>query len=248
MTHSTVLFAYNKSVSAFTIRSCVTRHVLRTSTFFSKTSVDMPCKEEEMPFYCLGVNVAKQIGGQTHLKSILNDNEIEKVVMGFSESLRGISSQDGKIVLSKYGKKINNIIETRLKGLIERVKEDGKDFINKFLECNKDAVKTDSGMVYCCRHEGKGIKPKVKNTVEVHYHGTLMDGTVFDSSVQSGRTVSFPLGGVIKGWQEGLPMMNNGGKATLIIPSDLAYGDYGSGGTVPPGATLKFEIEMFTVS
>ena len=96
--------------------------------------------------------------------------------------------------------------------------------------------------------EGTGASPSTSNTVEVHYHGTLTDGTVFDSSVERGQTIVFPLGGVIKGWQEGLKLMKEGGKATLVIPSDLAYGDSGSGDVIPPGATLKFEVELFKVS
>ena len=86
------------------------------------------------------------------------------------------------------------------------------------------------------------------STVEVHYHGTLTDGTVFDSSVDRGQTISFPLGGVIKGWQEGLQLMKEGGKATLICPPDLAYGEAGSGDVIPPGATLQFEVELFKVN
>ncbi|EED91665.1 predicted protein [Thalassiosira pseudonana CCMP1335] len=96
--------------------------------------------------------------------------------------------------------------------------------------------------------EGTGASPTVSDTVEVHYHGTLTDGTVFDSSVDRGATIKFGLGQVIKGWQEGLAMMKEGGKATLVIPSELAYGDNGSGGAVPPGATLKFEVELFKVN
>lgn len=132
--------------------------------------------------------------------------------------------------------------------MVDRIKEEGEEFINGFLDCNDDAVKTESGMVYYSMKEGDGASPDVSNTVEVHYHGTLIDGTVFDSSVERGQTISFPLGGVIKGWQEGLAMMKEGGKATLIIPSDLAYGDAGSGDTIPPGATLKFEVELFKVN
>jgi len=96
--------------------------------------------------------------------------------------------------------------------------------------------------------EGDGASPTLQSTVEVHYHGTLTDGTVFDSSVERGQTISFPLGGVIKGWQEGLQLMKEGGKATLICPSDIAYGDAGSGEVIPPGATLKFEVELFKVN
>lgn len=76
----------------------------------------------------------------------------------------------------------------------------------------------------------------------------MIDGTVFDSSVDRGQTITFPLGNVIKGWQEGLAMMKEGGKATLVIPSDLAYGDAGTGDSIPGGATLKFEVELFKVN
>jgi FKBP-type peptidyl-prolyl cis-trans isomerase len=86
---------------------------------------------------------------------------------------------------------------------------------------------------------GTGASPELTSTVEVHYHGTLTDGSVFDSSVDRGQTISFPLNGVIKGWQEGVALMKEGGKATLVVPSDLAYGDEGSGEVIPPGATLK---------
>jgi len=151
-------------------------------------------------------------------------------------------------VLSTYGPKLNQILQDRSAGLVDRVKKDGEEFIQNFLDCNDDAKKTESGLVYCSMKEGTGKTPSASSTVEVHYHGTLTDGTVFDSSVERGQTISFPLGGVIKGWQEGLKLMKEGGKATLVIPSDLAYGDSGSGDVIPPGATLKFEVELFKVS
>ena len=108
------------------------------------------------------------------------------------------------------------------------------------MDCNPEATKTDSGLVYLPMKEGDGKSPTLDNTVEVHYHGTLPDGTVFDSSVDRGQTISFSLGAVIRGWQEGLQLMKEGGKATIVCPSDIAYGDQGSGDVIPPRATLKF--------
>merc|ERR1712071_120556 len=142
----------------------------------------------------------------------------------------------------------NEVLSSRQENIFERTKKAGEDFIENFMDCNEEAAKTDSGLVYYCMKEGDGKSPLVEDEVEVHYHGTLTDGTVFDSSVDRGSTIKFKLGQVIKGWQEGLAMMKEGGKATLVIPPELAYGDAGSGGAVPPGATLKFEVELFKVN
>jgi FKBP-type peptidyl-prolyl cis-trans isomerase len=208
----------------------------------------MPYGDDKMPFYALGTNLAIQVGGQGNLKTLLEDDELEIVLEAFSDSLRGTSTVDARAVLMKYGPNLNKLLQERTANIVERVKKDGQEFIDNFLDCNEEAVKTDSGLVYYPMVEGTGNQPTTSNTVEVHYHGTLTDGTVFDSSVDRGQTISFPLSGVIRGWQEGLGMMKEGGKATLVIPSDLAYGDQGSGDVIPPGATLKFEVELFKVS
>jgi len=208
----------------------------------------MPKSEEEMPFYALGTNLALQVGGQGNLKTLLDDKELEIVLEAFGDTLRGTTPQDPRVVLATYGQQLNKILQERQDRVIDRVKADGEEFLKNFLECNDDARTTESGLVYCEMTRGDGKSPSLTSTVEVHYHGTLTDGTVFDSSVERGQTISFPLNGVIKGWQEGLQMMKEGGKAALVIPSDLAYGDTGSGETIPPGATLKFEVELFKVS
>jgi len=123
----------------------------------------------------------------------------------------------------------------------------GVDYIAEFLDCNDEAIVTESGLVYFPMEEGSGAQPTVADTVEVHYHGTFISGEVVDSSVDRGQTMTFPLGNVIKGWQEGLAMMREGGKATLVIPSDLAYGEVGVGDIIQPGAMLKFEVELIKV-
>lgn len=240
-----------RSAQAFTpliqTRCFQGKHVSSAVRGLASSKIPMPYDDEKMPFYALGTNIALQIGGQGNFKTLLDENEIEIVLEAFCENVRGTSAVDARDILTTYGPSLNKILQERSSRLIDRVKKDGEEFIANFLDCNEEAIKTDSGLVYYEMTKGDGEKPTLKSTVEVHYHGTLTDGTVFDSSVDRGQTISFPLGGVIKGWQEGLQMMNKGGKATLVIPGDLAYGDAGSGDAIPPGATLKFEVELFDV-
>lgn len=118
-----------------------------------------------------------------------------------------------------------------------------------FLDANRarpGVVVTPSGLQYEVLRAGTGAKPTSDQTVEVHYHGTLTDGTVFDSSVERGETISFPVTGVIPGWVEALQLMPVGSKWRLVIPSDLAYGPDGSD-PIPPGATLIFEVELIGI-
>lgn len=120
---------------------------------------------------------------------------------------------------------------------------------NAFLAENRaraGVVVTDSGLQYEVMREGAGAKPTSDQTVEVHYHGTLTDGTVFDSSVQRGETVSFPVTGVIAGWVEALQLMTVGSKWKLFIPASLGYGDRGQG-PIPPGSVLVFEVELVAI-
>ena len=119
-----------------------------------------------------------------------------------------------------------------------------------FLAANKkkDGVKaTESGLQYEVIKEGKGAKPKATDTVKVHYHGTLIDGTVFDSSVEREEPAQFPVNRVIKGWTEALQLMQVGDKYRLVIPSDLAYGESGAGGDIGPNAVLVFEVELLDI-
>lgn len=107
-------------------------------------------------------------------------------------------------------------------------------------------VSLPSGMQYEILTEGKGEKPKLHNTVTCHYHGTLINGTVFDSSVQRGRPASFPVNAVIKGWIEALQLMPEGSKWRLFIPPNLAYGDRQVSAVIGPNSTLVFEVELIS--
>ena len=109
-------------------------------------------------------------------------------------------------------------------------------------------ITTESGLQYEVIKEGSGSQPKLTDKVSVHYHGTLIDGTVFDSSVKRGTPASFPVSGVIAGWTEALQLMHVGDKWKLTIPSELAYGDRGAGELIGPNAALIFEVELLQIN
>jgi len=122
----------------------------------------------------------------------------------------------------------------------------GKDFLAE--NAKKEGVVTlESGLQYEIMTEGNGDKPAATDQVECHYHGTLIDGTVFDSSVQRGEPATFPVNGVIQGWVEALQLMPVGSKWRLFIPSDLAYGERGAGQQIGPHTTLIFEVELLAI-
>ena len=107
--------------------------------------------------------------------------------------------------------------------------------------------KTASGLQYLIVNPGEGRSPKATDTVKVNYRGTLLDGTEFDSSYKRNEPIEFPLNGVIKGWTEGLQLIKEGGKITLFIPSNLAYGPRGAGGAIGPDETLIFDVELLKI-
>jgi len=119
-----------------------------------------------------------------------------------------------------------------------------------FLDGNKakSGIKsTDSGLQYEVLVAGSGPKPKAEDTVKVNYEGKLLDGSVFDSSIARNEPATFPLSGVIRGWTEGVQLMNVGGKYRFFVPSDLAYGEQGAGDSIAPNAVLVFEIELLSI-
>ena len=129
--------------------------------------------------------------------------------------------------------------------------KDNKTLGREFMEQNAkndSVVQTQSGLQYMVLKEGTGAKPGAEDTVTVHYTGKLLDGTVFDSSVERGEPTSFPLNAVIPGWTEGLQLMSEGAKYRLFIPSELAYGSKGAGDQILPNATLIFDVELIKVT
>ena len=128
--------------------------------------------------------------------------------------------------------------------------ETNKSAGQKFLAANKEKAGVKilpSGVQYKIIKPGTGASPKASDTVEVNYRGTLIDGTEFDSSYSRGQPASFPVNGVIKGWQEALQVMKEGAHWQIVVPSELAYGENGAGGAIGPNATLIFEVELLKI-
>lgn len=148
--------------------------------------------------------------------------------------------------MRRFQEAIENAGKAALADAAKKNREAGKEFL---AENGKKAgvVTTSSGLQYVILKEGEGKKPSRQDTVRVHYTGSLLDGQVFDSSVQRGTPAEFGLSQVIAGWTEGLALMKEGAKYRFFIPDDLAYGERGAGNAIPPGATLVFEVELLKV-
>jgi len=172
----------------------------------------------------------------------LSPAELELVKRGMSDAAAGKPAEK----LEDWDPRIDDLAEARQAKAAEQAKVAAKAYVDKLMS-TPGSVKTPSGLIYRQTTAGTGPSPKATDSVKVHYRGTLIDGTEFDSSYKRNQPATFPLGGVIRCWTEGLQLMNVGGKGTLVCPSDLAYGDRGRPG-IPGGATLVFEIELLEIS
>ena len=130
--------------------------------------------------------------------------------------------------------------------MIENAKQMGTDFREEFAK-QDSAKSTGSGLLYIVLEKGDGVKPTLDSSVTVHYRGTLVDGSEFDSSYSRNEPTTFGLASIIPGWQEALQLMSVGAKWQLVIPPELAYGDRGAPPAIPPSATLVFEIELLSI-
>ena len=194
-------------------------------------------------FHALGVSMAKQTGSQ--LKTVLQGNEMKDFLEGFSASMMDImSDEDQTKLLADHGESLNTEMTARMEAMEEKAIKAQKEFMDKYLLANPRAKQTQSGLIFNHIIVGTGKSPAPDSKVTCHYKGTLVDGTVFDDSNARGQPLDIGLNQVIKGWQEGMLMMNEGGKAELIIPSDLGYGPRGSPPVIPADAVLKFEVEL----
>jgi FKBP-type peptidyl-prolyl cis-trans isomerase FkpA len=194
--------------------------------------------DKDKTIYALGAML-----GQRAVQPLrLNEAELEVLLKGLSSTAQG---GEPDFSLEEYGPKFEALMQERAAAGAAEEKEKSAGFLNDAAG-EEGAVQTASGLVIRTLQPGDGPSPAATDVVRVHYHGTLTDGTVFDSSRERGEPAVFPLNQVIPCWTEGLQKMKVGEKAQLVCPSDIAYGDAGYSG-IPGGATLVFEVELLGI-
>lgn len=191
---------------------------------------------QDSTLYAIGHGLAQQY----QMKGMFEAGEADIIALGIKDAIEG-----KELDLQAHVQQMNELMVARRERVMEAAKVEAQAFLDA-AAAEPGAVKTESGLVYLETQAGSGKSPTLSDSITVHYHGTLEDGTVFDSSVERGEPITFGLGMVIPGWQEGLQLMKEGGKAKLTIPGDLAYGPRGQG-SIPPNATLVFDVELISV-
>ncbi|MGL1885003.1 MAG: FKBP-type peptidyl-prolyl cis-trans isomerase [Reichenbachiella sp.] len=199
-------------------------------------------KTEDQQFsYGLGQSVGQNFKNEGFEKVL----DLDAFIGGLSDAFAGNSELTGEEINAIIQKKVSGLKE----GQFKEVKGDGIAFLKE--NSTKDGITTlESGLQYQIVESGdaNGAKPEASSTVTTHYTGQLIDGKVFDSSVQRGEPSSFPVNGVIAGWTEALQLMVPGDKWKLFIPFELAYGERGAGQDIPPFAALIFDIELISIA
>jgi FKBP-type peptidyl-prolyl cis-trans isomerase FkpA len=191
--------------------------------------------DDQKTLYTLGLLLGRNIK-----VFALTPEELAIVKAGLGDAVT-----DGKpqVDLDVYGPKVDELAQKRSAAGSDEAKKKGQEFADQVAK-EKDATKTASGIVIRTITSGAGASPTAEDTVKVHYEGKLIDGTVFDSSIKTGQPVEFPLKNVVPCWTEALQKMKKGEKSQVVCPSTLAYGERGAPPSIPPGATLSFEVEL----
>ena len=218
-----------------------------SGTIVSASSAQDDKKPEtlmEKVSYSIGLRIGKNFAGdgvEADLKWLT-----EGIKHGLAEAEPLLTEKESRDAMVQFQKDLQEKQMAKAEADAKKNKAEGEAFLKANKE--KEGVKaTDSGLQYKILQEGDGESPKETDTVKVHYHGTLLDGTVFDSSVERGEPAQFPVNRVIAGWTEALQLMKVGDKYRLFIPSSLAYKERGAGGDIGPNATLIFDVELLEI-
>ena len=228
-------------IKATPLKAVATKPVTTTKAAVSKTATPVSVvlkTTKDSASYALGFRVAQSMKGQG-----LQDINMALFDKGFSAGVIAKSIIPDSLLDVCIKKYQDNMSQEK----ITFNKAVGKAFLEGNAK-KPGVVSMTNGMQYEVMVAGtESVKPTLSNKVKCHYHGTLIDGSIFDSSVQRGEPISFPLNGVIKGWQDAVQLMTVGSKWKLFIPSDLAYGDRSAGPFIGPGMTLIFEVELLGI-
>ena len=228
-------------LSKITTKILIATAILSLLTVGSAVA-EMPdgATEDQQALYALGVAISKQVAGFS-----LSAEELNMVITGLKD---GHAGNEGDINLQELMGKLNQLAKTRAEAASKVEREAATAFLTKKGDeaKAKGGEVTSSGLIFTELKAGDGASPKATDKVKVHYHGTLRTGEVFDSSVDRGQPASFGLNQVIPCWTEGVQKMKVGGKAELVCPPDIAYGDRAAG-KIPPGSALVFEVELLEI-
>ncbi|TRX56476.1 FKBP-type peptidyl-prolyl cis-trans isomerase [Thalassomonas sp. M1454] len=189
--------------------------------------------------------VGRQLGDQLR-NNPFKDFEVAAVQAGIADALANAASQVSQEDLQEAFTIVSQKLQAQEAELAKEAAAAGEAYLAENAK-RDDVIVTESGLQYEVLVAGEGEKPTAASTVSCHYHGTFADGSVFDSSVERGQPAEFPVGGVIAGWTEALQMMPVGSKWRLHVPYNLAYGEQGSQGAIPPYATLIFDVELLSI-
>ncbi|MDX1503515.1 MAG: FKBP-type peptidyl-prolyl cis-trans isomerase [Thermoanaerobaculia bacterium] len=198
-----------------------------------------PPTDEEKVFYVLGLLLSRNVATFD-----LSAEEVAVVQAGLADGVLGRDTHG--VDPMAYQAQLQQLAQDRTQRKAEAEKAAAVEFLAR-AAAEEGAETTETGLVYTELRAGEGASPTATDRVTVHYHGTLRDGSVFDSSVDRGQPVTFPLSQVVPCWTEGVAKMKVGGKSRLVCPSDIAYGDAGRPPVIGPGATLIFEVELLGI-
>ena len=218
----------------------ITLIIFLTINLINKSMSAQKLKNEiDSVSYSLGVNIGENIKNQFPDVDLKNFESGIRDVLSEKKEPK-IEGADAQKIIKKY------FIKAQDKATKQRT-EEGEKFLAENAK-RKEVIVLESGLQYEILKNGNGPKPSLNDQVTTHYHGTLIDGTVFDSSVERGQPATFPVSGVIKGWTEALQLMEVGSKWKLFIPYNLAYGEKGAGAQIGPYTTLIFEVELIKIN
>lgn len=189
--------------------------------------------------------VGRQLGDQLR-NNPFKDFDVTAVQAGLADAIANATSQVDEEQLNEAFAVISKKLQEQEQEAAKELSAEGEAFLIENAE-REEVTVTESGLQYEVLATGEGEKPTAQSTVRTHYHGTFISGDVFDSSVDRGEPAEFPVGGVIAGWTEALQLMTEGSKWRLYVPYNLAYGEQGSQGAIPPYSTLIFDVELLTI-